>query len=198
MPNTLLADCFIENGRRLTFEQLSDMVDILASTFPKDVSSVGIVMGHKAEMITGIIAVLKCGAKYIPAEPKFPTGKIHYMMKEANVDFILIKKEYESKLGEFPVRLLEYEICGMDVPAAVQHTAEDPNLPAYILYTSGTTGTPKGVCVTNRNVCHYVRAFAHEFHPSVGDVMLMVIGRPALTWSMNRGITLPREHISLS
>lgn len=64
----------IENGRRLTFGQLSDMVDILASTFPKDVTSVGIVMGHKAEMITGILAVLKCGAKYIPAEPKFPTG----------------------------------------------------------------------------------------------------------------------------
>ncbi|UWP59849.1 amino acid adenylation domain-containing protein [Ruminococcus gauvreauii] len=162
----------IENGRRLTFGELSDMVDILASTFPKNVSSVGIVMGHKAEMITGILAVLKCGAKYIPAEPKFPTGRIHYMMKEANVDFILTEKEYESKLEGFPVRLLECEICGMDIPAATQPTAEDPNLPAYILYTSGTTGTPKGVCVTNRNVCHYVRAFAHEFHPSVGDIML--------------------------
>ena len=43
---------------------------------------------------------------------------------------------------------------------------------AYILYTSGTTGKPKGVSVTNANVCHYVRAFCNEFHPACGDIML--------------------------
>ncbi len=48
---------------------------------------------------------------------------------------------------------------------------EDSSL-AYILYTSGTTGKPKGVAVTNANVCHYVRAFVNEFHPAKGDIML--------------------------
>ena len=43
---------------------------------------------------------------------------------------------------------------------------------AYILYTSGSTGTPKSVAVRNQNVCHYVRAFQHEFHPGKADTML--------------------------
>lgn len=162
----------IENGRKFTFGQLSDLVDILAGTFPKKVSSVGIVMDHKAEMIAAILAVLKCGARYIPAEPKFPIGRIHYMMKEADVDFILTEKEYADKLEGFPVRFMDSNLSGIGTNAAEQQKAENPNQPAYVLYTSGTTGTPKGVCVTNRNVCHYVRAFTHEFHPSVGDVML--------------------------
>ena len=41
-----------------------------------------------------------------------------------------------------------------------------------MLYTSGSTGTPKGVSVENYNVCHYVRAFRNEFHPSEQDIMM--------------------------
>lgn len=43
-----------------------------------------------------ILAALKCGARYIPAEPSFPTGRIRYMMEEAEVDFILTGREYEE------------------------------------------------------------------------------------------------------
>lgn len=79
----------IENNRTIRFGELSNLVNRIADSFPKDVTSVGIVMSHRAEMIAAILAVLKCGARYVPAEPDFPTGRIHYMMKEAEVDFIL-------------------------------------------------------------------------------------------------------------
>lgn len=162
----------IESHRTMTFGELSNLVDIIACSFPKKITSVGIVMRHRAEMIASILAVLKCGARYIPAEPDFPTGRIHDMMKEAEVDFILTEKAIVNKLKGFPLRLTDCEICGMETPASERTTVQDPSLPAYVLYTSGTTGRPKGVCVTNRNICHYVRAFETEFHPSAGDVML--------------------------
>ena len=162
----------IENSRTMTFGELSNLVDMIAGSFPREVRSVGIVMNHRAEMIASMLAVLKCGARYVPAEPSFPAGRIRYMMEEAEVDFILTEKENAGKLDGFPIRLTDCEICGLETPASERTETPNPELPAYVLYTSGTTGRPKGVCVTNRNVCHYVRAFENEFHPTVGDVML--------------------------
>ena len=162
----------IENSRTMTFGELSNMVDMIACSFPAEIHSIGIVMRHRAEMIASILAVLKCGGRYIPAEPDFPTGRIHDMMEEAAVDFVLTEQPFTDKLGGFPIRYTDCEICGVETPSWKRNAISDPERPAYVLYTSGTTGRPKGVCVTNRNVCHYVRAFANEFHPGPGDIML--------------------------
>ena len=163
----------IENNRTMTFGELSALTDMIAGTFPEKVTSVGIVMNHRAEMIAAIFAVLKCGARYVPAEPSFPTGRIRYMMSEAAVDFILTERECADKLAGFDLRLTDCEICGLD-NATERKDCSRPEQPAYVLYTSGTTGKPKGVCVTNGNVCHYVKAFANEFHPHSGDIMLQI------------------------
>ena len=162
----------LENNRTLTFGELSDLVDRIACSFPQEIHSVGIVMRHRAEMIASILAVLKCGGRYVPAEPDFPTGRIHDMMKEAEVDFVLTEHAFAPKLEGFPIRYTDCEICGVETPSWKRNAVADPERPAYVLYTSGTTGRPKGVCVRNRNVCHYVRAFAKEFHPGPGDIML--------------------------
>lgn len=128
-------------------------------------------MNHRAEMIAAILAALKCRAMYAPAEPSFPFGKIRYMMNEANVDFILTESIYSEKLSSFSVRFTDCEICRVETVSERKHIP-NPDKPAYVLYTSGTTGRPKSVCITNRNVCHYVRAFENEFHPTAGDIML--------------------------
>ena len=160
----------IENERTMTFGELSNLVNMIAGSFPEELHSVGIVMSHRAEQIASMLAALKCGARYVPAEPSFPTGRIRFMMEEAAVDFVLSERECADKLAGFPIRLTDCEICGLDTPAAERTASQNPDAPAYVLYTSGTTGRPKGVCVTNRNVCHYVRAFANEFHPGPGDI----------------------------
>ena len=123
----------IENSRTMTFGELSDLVDIIAGSFPKEVSSIGIVMSHRAEMIASMLAALKCGARYVPAEPSFPTGRIHYMMEEAKVDFILTEREYADKLDGFEIRLTDCEICGLETPASQRTDVQNPESPAYVL-----------------------------------------------------------------
>ncbi len=162
----------VEDGRALTFGELSAMVDAIAGSFPQGTASVGIVMRHRAEMIAAILAVLKVGARYVPAEPDFPQGRIQHMMAEAEVDFVITESDVAARLEGLPVRSIDDALRGSGEPRELADEASDPDAPAYVLYTSGTTGAPKGVCVANRNVCHYVRAFANEFRPGSGDVML--------------------------
>ena len=166
------APAVIEDKRIMTFKELSAMVDMITDSFPDDTKSVGIVMRHRAEMVASIFAVLKTGAMYVPAEPSFPTGRIRYMMDEAKVDFVLTEMQYESKLDGFKQIYSDCSICMADPGSSGRIYSQNPDDLAYVLYTSGTTGNPKGVSVTNKNVCHYIRAFAEEFHPGRGDVML--------------------------
>ncbi|MDE6556878.1 MAG: amino acid adenylation domain-containing protein [Duncaniella sp.] len=147
----------IEEDRTITFSELDRMVDAIAAKFydsrPK---AVGIVMHHGAEQIAAMLAVLKSGAFYVPAEPSLPQERIDYMMQSAGVDFI-INDNYCKHLK------------------AADKIMEDRSEPAglaYVLYTSGTSGKPKGVSVENHSVVNYCEAFEEEFKTGPGDVML--------------------------
>ena len=152
-PNALAV---IEDGRSVTYRQLYIMANAIMSKFyAKQCRVVGVVMGHSIEMIAAILAVLKSGAAYVPAEPSLPEDRTDYMMRSAGVDFI-ITDEYCRNLPE----------------AQPLADRSEPDGVAYILYTSGTSGRPKGVVVENHSVVNYAEAFENEFHVAPGDVML--------------------------
>ena len=147
----------VEDGRTFSYSQLDRMVDsILSKFYDAKPSFVGIVMHHGAEQIAAMLAVLKSGAAYVPAEPFLPQNRIDYMMKTAGVKLV-ITDEYCENLS--PVDK-SFEDCSI------------PDGVAYILYTSGTTGKPKGVIQENHSVVNYCEAFEAEMHTGPGDVML--------------------------
>lgn len=150
------ADAVVEDGRSISYRDLDVMANAIMSKFyAKQYPAVGIVMSHGIEMIAAMLAVLKSGAAYVPAEPSLPRERIDYMMRTAGVDFVITD-----------------DYC-RDLPTA--EPLPDRSVPdgvAYILYTSGTSGRPKGVVVENHSVVNYAEAFEHEFHVAPGDVML--------------------------
>lgn len=147
----------VEDNRTLSYSQLDDMADaILSKFYNTNPKFVGIVMHHGAEQIASMLAVLKCGAGYVPAEPTLPKDRIDYMMTTAGVDLV-ITDEYCKDIQR---------------PSETMEDRSKPDGIAYILYTSGTTGKPKGVIQENHSVVNYCEAFEDEMHIGPGDVML--------------------------
>jgi len=160
----------VYDGRRaLTRAELDALADTIAVKIPAGAKRVGVVMDHGIEMIAAIFAILKSGAAYVPAEPFFPDDRINFMLSDSEADAVITNTKYVGRFMDFCCVTVDAGIAPSGIRTKSQ--ASDDDL-AYILYTSGSTGAPKGVSVRNRNVCHYVRAFAHEFHPDEADIML--------------------------
>lgn len=161
-----------DEQRSLTYVELDRLADAILAEFPMEAPCcVGIIMSHSVEMIASLLAVLRTGAAYIPVEPAFPTGRIRHIMEESDVDFVITHRRYAELTANRKHLFIE---AGMTAENLYSHKKPEVTAqsPAYILYTSGTAGSPKGVVVENRNVCHYARAFENEFHIGTGDVML--------------------------
>lgn len=147
----------IEDERRLTFAELDALANSIAAKFHDlEPKAVGIVMHHGAEQIAAMLAVLKSGAYYVPAEPSLPQERIDYMMSSSGVEFV-ITDNYCRHLPDAP---------------EIMADRSDPEGLAYVLFTSGTSGSPKGVMVENHSVVNYAEAFEAEFNVGHGDVML--------------------------
>ena len=147
----------VEDNRTISYSRLDAMVDsILAKFYDRKPDFVGIVMHHGAEQIAAMLAVLKSGAAYVPAEPFLPKDRIDYMMKTAGVKLVITDEYCEN----------------LDPATGTYEDLSTPDGLAYILYTSGTTGKPKGVIQENHSVVNYCEAFEEEMHTGPGDVML--------------------------
>ncbi|MCH5347063.1 MAG: amino acid adenylation domain-containing protein [Muribaculaceae bacterium] len=153
MPDAL---AIVEDVRSVTFGQLDALVNsILARFVNKGYMAIGICMSHGINQIAAMLAVLKSGAAYIPAEPSLPVARRDYMMNMAGVELVITDDFCRDPhaVKDFPDQSTQSGV-------------------AYVLFTSGTSGKPKGVVVENHSVVNYARAFGREMEVGPGDVML--------------------------
>jgi amino acid adenylation domain-containing protein len=179
-------------GTTLTYRELDRRANRLAhylrSQGVRPERPVGLWMERSPEMVVAVLGILKAGGAYAPFDLMAPPDRLAFMLRDARIDVLLTQERMLARLPAHDVRPICLDGDRRDVAAQ-----PDTRLPdvatgdslAYIMYTSGSTGEPKGVAVTHRGVVRLVRAtdYAH-FGPDEVILQLAPLSFDASTFEI--------------
>ncbi|MEL6635593.1 MAG: amino acid adenylation domain-containing protein [Bacteroidota bacterium] len=151
----------------LTYGELNERAEALAQYLRGQeawtAGPVGLFVPPSVDMMVGIWGILKAGGAYLPLDPAYPSERIAYMLSDAEVKIVLTPQQIRDLL---PAETEAKIICLEEVSQAStepEPLAADPDRLAYMIYTSGSSGQPKGVPITHRNLLHSTVARFHFY-----------------------------------
>ena len=133
-----------------------------------DAERVALLCGHDGPAIGAILGVLRAGKTWVPMDARHPPARLAAIWADAGAGALVCDAAHRAvATGIAGERVLCLEDLGDD--DAVSPRAVSPDAVAYLLYTSGSTGQPKGVIQSHRNMLHHARAYAHSLELTPED-----------------------------
>jgi amino acid adenylation domain-containing protein len=174
MPDTVAASC---GAISLTYRQLNARANCLARELRtagvRPDSRVAITNGRSLDTLIGLLAILKAGGAYVPIDPDQPLERLQFTLEDVQTDVILCPASVAGSLCSYVRLAMPFEEFGGEEEATPAVTGQPGNL-AYILYTSGSTGMPKGVLVPHRALVNLLCWARDEFQLHCGESLLGV------------------------
>ncbi|MEM1010084.1 MAG: amino acid adenylation domain-containing protein, partial [Myxococcota bacterium] len=159
-PEAVAVSC---NQQQLTYRELNALSNQYAyflrdrlGIVPSD--KVGVMLERSAMSVVPILGILKSGACYVPIDPAYPKARIHYILKDADIQHVLTQTTLMERQEVSEQKL--WDITEMDFSSYSEENLAPFNGPeddAFIIYTSGSTGRPKGVRQTHRMLTNLVQ-----------------------------------------
>ena len=161
----------------MTYTELNmkanQLARILRAKGMKPDEIVGIMVERSPEMIIGILGILKAGGAYLPIDTEHPEDRIKFMMEDSGAKIQLTQswlRERVAFVGE-QIILDEAELLAVKDERNAENLeiVNNPNDLAYVMYTSGTTGKPKGVMIEHKNVVNFITGQINRYRINESD-----------------------------
>ena len=171
---------------------------------------VGILVDRSPRLAVAILGVLKAGGFYIPVDPAYPPGRIAFMLSDARASVLVTQQRLAALVAGSKTRL-SIETVLLDGPDPLAACDGDGNLTqaaepsslAYVVYTSGSTGPPKGVMIEHRSLAAFARDVTDRLGLGAGDRFLQ-FASPSFdvlaeelfpTWLVGGAVVIPAQRL---
>ncbi|PHM06510.1 AMP-binding protein, partial [Nostoc sp. 'Peltigera malacea cyanobiont' DB3992] len=156
--------------QQLTYQELNGRANQLAHYLRRlgvgTETLVGICVERSIEMVVGLLGILKAGGAYVPLDPTYPQERLALILSDAQLQVLLTSEKLITGLPKHSALVVPLDRAGQAISQEKQYNVIKNTKPtnlAYILYTSGSTGQPKGVAVEHRSTVNFLH-WAHEVY----------------------------------
>jgi amino acid adenylation domain-containing protein len=168
----------VDGERTLIYEQLDRRSDNLARVL-KELGvgpevRVALYLRRSAEFLTGLLAVFKARGVYVPVDPAYPEAYVERIVEDAQPAVILVESGFRPNLAHASAQIvpIEERLLAGEWKRLEQGIGAEAGDLAYIAYTSGTTGEPKGVCVEHGQLLNCLQALWAEIPFEADEVVV--------------------------
>lgn len=192
------AAAVVFDGFSLTYRQLDDraggLATLLRSRGVEPDNRVAVCLPRGLDLPVALLGVLKAGAAYVPLDPTYPAGRLAFMLADSGARILLTTAELSASLPAYPGRTILLDREPLPPPGSKVAVHQD-NL-AYVMYTSGSTGQPKGVMISHRAIVNRLLWMQAEYRLAPDDRVLQKtptsydVSLWEFFWSLIAGVTL--------